>query len=145
MGITLFSHLALACRDPNATEAFYTAHFGFRRARVIGSGRDQVVFLGSRYSPVYLELFWAKSGEPPPAEGAGPETPGYRHLAFQVDDVDAVLASLGPAVRVTLGPLAFDSVIAGWRTAWVADPDGRVVEISQGFIDQLGLPTPTRA
>jgi glyoxylase I family protein len=135
-----FSHVALACDDPAATEAFYTKHFGFRRARAVGSGRDQIVFLGSRTSPVYLELFASKGGRAPVAEGAGPESPGYRHLAFQIDDLDAKLAEMGPDAKLTLGPLDFSSVIPGWRTAWLADPDGRVVEISQGFVDQLELP-----
>ncbi len=138
MTLVLFSHVALACKDMAVTEAYYTKHFGFRRARVIGSGRDQVIFLGSRSSPMYLELFAAKEGLPvPTAEGAGPEAPGYRHLAFQVDDVDAVLAEMGSEARPTLGPLDFGSVIPGWRTVWLADPDGRVVEISQGFMDAL--------
>ena len=29
----------------------------------------------------------------------------------------------------------FDAFIPGWRTVWVADPDGNIVEISQGFKD----------
>ena len=138
--VILFSHMAVGCKDPSATEAFYTKHFGFRRARVIGDGRDQVVFLGSRWSPIYLELFSSKGDDSIPSPtGAGPEKPGYRHLAFQVDDVDAKLAEMGPDAHITLGPLDFDSVIPGWRTVWLADPDGRVVEISQGFVDQLAL------
>jgi glyoxylase I family protein len=105
---------------------------------VVGSGRDQVLFLGSRTSPIYLELFESKGDEPAPvAQGAGPESPGYRHLACQVEDVDAKLAEMGPEAWITLGPLNFGSVIPGWRTVWLADPDGRVVEVSQGFVDQL--------
>ena len=106
----------------------------------IGSGRDQVLFLGSRTSPMYLELFASKGDDPASVpQGAGPESPGFRHLAFQVDDLDAKLAEMGSDARITLGPLDFSSVIAGWRTAWLADPDGRVVEISQAFVDQLEL------
>ena len=30
----------------------------------------------------------------------------------------------------------FDAFIKGWRTVWVADPDGNIVEISQGFQDE---------
>ena len=44
---------------------------------------------------------------------------------------------MGTDARITLGPLNFDSVIPGWRTVWLADPDGRVVEIGQGIIDEL--------
>lgn len=28
----------------------------------------------------------------------------------------------------------------GWRTVWLADPDGRIIEISQGFTDQENPP-----
>jgi glyoxylase I family protein len=135
-----FSHVALSCRDPIVTEQFYTDHFGFTRARVIPiDDKNQVVFL--RCGDVYLELFSAEGSSPvPTAEGAGPEYPGIRHLAFQVDDVDAKLAEIGDAAPVTLGPLDFGEVISGWRTAWIADPDGNIVEISQGYVDQDNPP-----
>jgi glyoxylase I family protein len=65
----------------------------------------------------------------------GPTHPGFRHLAFKVDDVDKKLASM-TNVEITLGPLDFDDFIPGWRTVWIRDPDGRIVEISQGFTDE---------
>jgi glyoxylase I family protein len=135
----VFSHVALNCRDPLATERFYVRHFGFRRARVIPLGAEQIVFL--KAGTMYLELFAAK-GDPPgtPAEKDGPGYRGVRHLAFQVDDVDATLAAMGGDAVVTLGPLDFDAFIPGWRTVWVADPDGNIVEISQGYTDQDNPP-----
>jgi glyoxylase I family protein len=67
-----FSHIALACKDPLMTERFYSKHFGFRRARVISLGQEQIVFL--KRTGVYLELFQARGEAPlPPAGGAGPE------------------------------------------------------------------------
>ena len=56
-----------------------------------------------------------------------------RHFGFQVENVDGVLLAMGDEVEVTLGPLDFDSFIPGWRTAWVRDPNGYIIEISQGF------------
>ena len=70
----------------------------------------------------------------------GHHFPGVRHLAFKVDDVDAKLAEMGDDAKITLGPLDFSEVIPGWRTVWVADPDGRIVEISQGYVDQSDPP-----
>ena len=139
MKLAIFSHVAIACTDPVRTEDFYTRHFGARRAAVFGGGPEQVVFLRMPNGAFYLELFQAK-GQPPaaPADGAGPQCPGFRHLAFQVDDIDAKLAEMGADARISLGPIRFDSVIPGWRTVWIVDPDDRIVEISQGFIDQLG-------
>ncbi|BCM94231.1 hypothetical protein IAD21_06134 [Abditibacteriota bacterium] len=133
-----FSHVALSCSDPLATERFYTRHFGFQRARVIPLGDAQIVFI--KCGTVYLELFAADAGQSPQPVGDGPHTPGIRHIAFQVDNVDAILSAMGADAQVTLGPLDFDAFIPGWRTVWVADPDGNIVEISQGYTDEDAPP-----
>jgi glyoxylase I family protein len=39
-------------------------------------------------------------------------------------------------LHISLGPLAFDAYIPGWRTVWITDPDGVIVEVSQGYTDQ---------
>jgi glyoxylase I family protein len=137
---TAFSHVALNCRDMAAIETFYTRYFGFRRARVIELGDDQIVFLKS--GGTYLELFRAtEAALGSQVQNDGPTWPGVRHLAFQVSDVDAKLAELGDDAHVNLGPLEFNDFIPGWKTVWVRDPDGNVVEISQGFTDQEDPPT----
>ena len=134
-----FSHVAITCKDPIAVERFYTKYFGFKRARVIPLGDTQIVFI--RAGDVCLELFAAEGERPAPAAGDdGPHYPGLRHLAFQVDNVDAKLAEMGDAVRITQGPMDFDDFIPGWRTVWVADPEGNIVEISQGYVDQDNPP-----
>jgi glyoxylase I family protein len=131
-----FLHFALACRDPLALERFYTKHFGFRRVRLVPLGNEQIVFI--KAGPLTLELFQARQPAPVlPAEGDGPWYPGWRHLAFRVEDVDATLAALGDDAHVTLKPLDFDDFIPGWRSAWVADPEGNIIEISQGYVDEL--------
>jgi glyoxylase I family protein len=129
-----FHHIALNCRDIDATEAWYVKHFGFVRGRSIPLGDTKIVFI--HLGEFYLELFQAGPADPVSGQGDGPATAGLiRHLAFKVDDVDAVLAALGPDARVSFGPLSFDAFIPGWRTAWVVDPDGVIVEISQGYVD----------
>jgi glyoxylase I family protein len=134
-----FSHVAIACKDPLATEQFYSKYFGFRRARVIPLDTDQIVFIKS--GATYLELFRAKEQSSiPPAIEDGPWYPSWRHIAFQVDNIDAKLAEMGKDARITLGPLDFDAFIPGWRTVWVADPNGNIVEISQGYVDQQNPP-----
>ncbi|MFE9636038.1 VOC family protein [Streptomyces sp. NPDC006463] len=138
----VWSHVGLNCTDQKTTEEFYTRYFGFTRARVVDLGEAQIVFL--RKGDAYLELFAAGAeparpglGVPPAAAGGdGPQAPGrMRHLAFQTDSVDAFLAELGDAAEVTLGPLDFDDFICGWRTVWIRDPDGVIVEVSQGYED----------
>ena len=45
------------------------------------------------------------------------------------------LARIGDRVPVSLGPLDFGSFIKGWRSVWLTDPDGLVVEVSEGYRD----------
>ncbi|MCX5587982.1 VOC family protein [Streptomyces erythrochromogenes] len=131
----VWSHVGLNCVDQKTTEDFYTRYFGFSRARVVDLGESRIVFL--RKGDAYLELFAAGTEPAGTAPGGdGPQAPGrMRHLAFQTDSVDAFLAELGDAAEVTLGPLDFDDFICGWRTVWVRDPDGVIVEVSQGYED----------
>jgi glyoxylase I family protein len=134
-----FSHIGLTCKDPVAVERWYTKYFGFQRARVIPLGDWELVFIKS--GNMYLELF--KTGETSPLplpDKDGYQFPGFRHIAFQVDDVDAKLAEMGSDARITQGPMDFDAFIPGWRTVWVADPEGNIVEISQGYQDQDNPP-----
>ena len=134
-----FSHMGLVCRDPLTVERFYTTYFGFVRGRVYAPGPDQVVMIHS--GGAYLELFPAKENAPvPPVGGAGPEYPGWRHLAFLVEDLDAKLAELGDDATVTLGPLDMGTFIPGMRVAWIADPEGNIVELNQGYVDEADPP-----
>ncbi len=140
MQILAFSHVALTCKDPLAIERFYSRYFGFKRARVIELGNSQVVFL--KMGTMYLELFQSSEAAPAAtAQGSGPEYPGWRHLAFVVDDVDARLAEMGSAAKITAGPMNFNDFIRGWRSVWLADPEGNIIEISQGFVDQENPPS----
>jgi glyoxylase I family protein len=129
-----WSHVGLNCRDIDTTARFYMTVFGFRVARTVPLGDDRIVFL--RKDDAYLELFSTPEAAPP-ASGDGPKPAGsVRHLAFQTEDVDAFLAGLDGVAPVTLGPLDFDAFIPGWRSVWISDPDGVVVEVSQGYRDE---------
>jgi glyoxylase I family protein len=134
------AHIALVCDDPLTVERWYTDHFGFRRTRVYDPGPGQVVMIGN--GEIELEIFRAEIPRPdgPPRE-AGPMYPGWRHIAFTVDNLDAALAELGDTAAVTLGPLDLDTYIPGMRVAWVADPGGNVVELSQGYVDEANPPS----
>lgn len=136
---THFHHVGVACEDPITTERWYTRHFGFERARVVPLGSDQIVFI--KRGDLYLELFRASEERATtPPGGTGPESPAWKHLAFKVDSVDDKLTEMGDDVRITLGPADFGEFIPGWKTAWVADPDGNIVEISEGFVDEENSP-----
>jgi glyoxylase I family protein len=139
MATLTFSHIAIACKDPIAVERFYSKHFSFRRARVYLPGPDQVVIIKS--GNVSLELFPAKEERPVPQSGEdGPWYPGWRHIAFLVDDLDGKLAEIGDEAPVTLGPLDMGQFIPGMRVAWIADPEGNIVELNQGYVDESNPP-----
>jgi len=132
-----WSHVALNCRDQRVTEQFYHRWFGFRRARVVPlSESTEIIFL--RKNQVYLELFQAEPAASRLQGSAdGPAFPGVaRHLAFQADDLGAFLAKVGQDIPVSMGPLEFDAFIPGWHSVWLTDPDGVIIEVSQGYKDQ---------
>lgn len=134
--LQIISQLAINCIDQATTEAWYVENFSFQRVRsvTLPDGRE-IIFIKMADSAFYLELFAAVGDSvSPEATMDGPTAAGYRHLAFKVDDVDAKLASMRN-VEITLGPISFDDYIPGWRTVWIRDPDGRIIEISEGFKD----------
>ena len=134
-----FHHISLTCQDPIAVERFYTQHFGFSRARVVPLGEAQIVFIRNR--EMYLELFQAIQTAPiAPAEGDGYPWPSVRNFSFMVDNVDAKLAAMGEDAKITFGPLSFDAFIPGWRSVWLRDPAGNIVQLTQGFVDQASPP-----
>jgi glyoxylase I family protein len=130
------AHLGLNCRDPLAVERFYADYLGFSRARaIVGADGSPIVFI--RNGDFMIELFRAGEASPlPPAEKDGYTFAGYRHVAFNVDSLDEVLAKMGQDARVSLGPISLDEESPGWKVVWLKDPEGNVVEISEGYADQ---------
>jgi glyoxylase I family protein len=135
--LQIISQLAITCKDQKVTEDWYCRNFGFRRARVaVLPDGQEIIFIKMADSCFYLELFAADGDSPfPDAENDGHTFPGFRHLAFKVEDVDKKLSEISP-LNISLGPLDFDAFIPGWRTAWIKDPDGRIIEVSHGFHDE---------
>lgn len=133
------AHIGIMAADPIALEKFYSKYFGFERTRVYAPGPDQVVML--KLNDFYLEIFKAAETRqgPAPTE-AGPEYPCWRHLCFQVDDLDTTLKEIGNAASVTLGPADMSEFIAGMKVAWLADPEGNIIELNQGYVDEKNPP-----
>ena len=135
-------HISLTCRDPLAVERFYNRHYGFVRGRVVGvGGGNQIVFL--RGPGIRLELFQATAERPvPPPENDGSPWPSVRNISFEVDDIDAQVQAMGADAVVAFGPLDFSSFIPGWRSVWLRDPEGYLVQLTQGYVDQETPPPP---
>jgi glyoxylase I family protein len=133
-------HISLTCRDPLAVERFYTRHFGFVRGRVVDLGQgNQIVFLSG--PGIRLELFQATAERPvPPPENDGYPWPSVRNISFEVDDIDAHVQGMGADAVVAFGPLDFGAFIPGWRSVWLRDPEGYLVQLTQGYVDQQNPP-----
>ncbi|MBI4650356.1 VOC family protein, partial [Candidatus Desantisbacteria bacterium] len=61
---------------------------------------------------------------------------GLRHVCFLVNDLDKRLKALGSDVKITLGPVDMSGLIPGMKVAWVADPEGNIIELNQGYCDE---------
>jgi len=130
-----FHHVALTCDSVARTERFYCDNLGFTRKRAfqIGEGKE-IVYIGN--GSIYLELFPKEAERPiPVSDRDGPAYPSLRHIAFKVMDVDAAIAAMRDRPEISLGPLTFDSFIPGWKSVWIKDPDGNLVELSEGYRD----------
>ena len=127
-------HMALNCKDVKRQEAFYSRHFGFRRARVFNANTPGE-FVLLRLGTVCLELFPAKAEA---LSETGKEQPiGFKHLAFEVPDLEAAIAKL-KADGVEPGPIIDCSkVVAGMQVCFFDDPDGNRLELMQGYRDQF--------
>jgi glyoxylase I family protein len=132
-------HVSLTCDDPIAVERFYTKYFDFRRVRVVPLGEAQIVFI--RNQGFLLELFQATQTNPlRPPQNDGYPWAGVRNFSFEVDNVDAKLAEMGADARLHFGPMSFDDFIPGWRSAWLLDPTGNLIQITHGYVDQENPP-----
>lgn len=130
---TKFGHIGLNCLNIDKTVAFYRKHFGFKVARVVPLGKgNKIVFVKSEGA--YFELFKAK-GAGKAVKNDGPAEAGFRHMAFAVSDVAGKIKAMGRDAKVMLGPLDFGAFIKGWKGAWLKDPDGRIIELAQGYKD----------
>jgi catechol 2,3-dioxygenase-like lactoylglutathione lyase family enzyme len=100
--------------------------------RVVGleGVRAEIAMLETPDGHGRLELakFHAPSG-PPGDTDAPANTPGIRHLAFAVDDIDAVIAGL----RACGGELVGDVERYGdsYRLCYVRGPEGIIVELAE--------------
>ena len=118
-------HIAIICSDYKASKAFYTEVLGlsilaetFREAR--NSYKLDLALNGT----YLIELF---SFPNPPARPSRPEACGLRHLAFAVNDLEAMIAHLNEK-GVTTEAIRTDD-LTGKRFTFFADPDGLPLEL----------------
>jgi lactoylglutathione lyase len=133
MGEPRLDHVGLAVRDLGAAAAWYCAAFGYEREltlRVDPIGLD-IVMLRHPGHGDRLELLHrpgSSAGPRPAGPAEAALTEAYGHIAFDVADLDDEYAKVvGLGARPVLSPQP--SPEAGVRMAYVADPEGNLVEL----------------
>ncbi|MDQ3291322.1 MAG: VOC family protein [Bacteroidota bacterium] len=118
-------HVAIICSDYPRSKHFYTQVLGLAVVQeTYRSERDSYkldLAVGDQYQ---IELF---SFPNPPERVSQPEARGLRHLAFEVNDLDACLTHLKQH-GVIYEPVRLDA-LTNKRFTFFADPDGLPLEL----------------
>jgi len=135
-GFQDFQHVTVSVSDVDKALAFYRDLLGFP---VLGRlYYDNAIGLVIDFLDIgnnaILEIFSFTKAPTKPSEFIPDDLQlGMRHIAFRVNNVDAVAARLKQAgVKFTLDPL---DAVGGVRIAFFKDPDGTLLEITQGSLD----------
>jgi len=122
--LTKIHHIAIIASDYQKSKAFYTEVLGLTVLREVYREARQSYKLDLALGGEYvIELF---SFPNPPARPSRPEATGLRHLAFEVDNLDATIEELTNQ-GVTAEPIRVDE-FTGKRFTFIADPDDLPIE-----------------
>lgn len=125
-----FDHAGLTVLDLDAAAAFYGRAFAFAPALEFALGDVRGAML-EHPSGMRLELFAVPDPQPgvegrPPLEAV--RTRGFGHVAFAAPDIGPLFAeAVAAGAREVLVPQ--DSPESGVRFAFLADPEGNLVEL----------------
>lgn len=117
-------HIAIICTDYIVSKAFYIDVLGLEVIREVYRAERQSYKLDLALNGQYIiELFSFPNPVPRPSR---PEAAGLRHLAFEVNDLDAVVAEL-TAKGVVAEAIRIDEFTRK-RFTFIADPDQLPIE-----------------
>lgn len=124
MKINKVHHVAIICSDYERSLNFYTDILGLRvlaeHYREERKSYKTDLGIGDNY---VVELFSFPS---PPPRPSRPEAAGLRHLAFEVDDIEASVAEL-EAKNIPHEEIRIDGYTSK-RFVFFQDPDGLPIE-----------------
>jgi catechol 2,3-dioxygenase-like lactoylglutathione lyase family enzyme len=146
MKIHRIDHVGIVVKDLSAAKAFFldlglevkgeTEVKGEWVERVIGLNdvRVMVVMLGTQDGQVNLELamFYTPSDERSIQESFA-NTPGIRHIAFVVEDIEAVIAQLKKKGRETFGEIQTATALENtrYKLCYIRGPEGIILELAE--------------
>jgi glyoxylase I family protein len=118
-------HIAIICSDYPKSKYFYTEVLGLKPIREVYRAERNSFKLDLSLNGQYIiELF---SFPNPPNRPSRPEAMGLRHLAFEVEQLEPLLAQLQEH-GVVAEPIRTDEH-TGCRFTFLADPDGLPIEL----------------
>lgn len=118
-------HIAIICSDYQKSKEFYTEVLGFSILREVYREERNSYKLDLLLNGHYvIELF---SFPTPPKRASYPEATGLRHIAFSVDDIEAVKLHL-ELLNIDVEPIRIDDYTKRLYT-FIQDPDGLPIEI----------------
>ena len=143
-----FAHVNLISRDWKKLVRFYGDVFGCvpsgPERDLSGEWLDRVTALsGARLRGIHLRLPGYAEGGPTleiftydsmsGRSAAMANEPGFAHIAFAVDDVDAALAAVIGAGGSALGDVATSTVRGAGvlRVVYARDPEGNIIELQK--------------
>ena len=133
MEISQIHHVAIICSDYDRSKHFYTEILGFsiiqETFRVARNSYKLDLAVGNG---AQIELF---SFPNPPERPSFPEAQGLRHLAFEVDDLEAAIAHLNQA-GVETEPIRLDD-LTGKRFTFFQDPDALPLELYEQHVQRI--------
>jgi glyoxylase I family protein len=117
-------HIAIICSDYEASKKFYIDILGLEVIRETYRKERKSFKLDLSLNGQYvIELF---SFPNPPPRPSTPEATGLRHLAFEVEDLESVVAHL-ESHHMYVEPIRTDEM-TNKRFTFVADPDKLPIE-----------------
>ncbi|GAM71143.1 hypothetical protein JCM19236_5791 [Vibrio sp. JCM 19236] len=118
-------HVAIICSDYKTSKRFYIEVLGLELlAENYRAERDSYKLDLALPDGTQIELF---SFPNPPARSSRPEAQGLRHLAFQVEDLDAAIDRL-TGFHIEVEPVRVDE-FTGKRFTFFQDPDQLPLEL----------------
>lgn len=117
-------HIAIICSDYQKSKKFYTEVLGLEIIREVYREDRQSYKLDLALNSTYvIELF---SFPNPPQRVSRPEAAGLRHLAFEVEDLEKVIAQL-EKFQIEAEPIRIDEFTEK-RFTFIAGPDNLPIE-----------------
>lgn len=143
---TLLGHINIVVDDLLATRDFFVNNFGFTAGdptTLEGEWVDhltgqknvkaQYIPLSQAGSTTRIELLTFEHPDSPAYDQRGyPMALGYRHIGFQVDNIDAMVAQLQnqPEVEKFLSPVQTVTAM-GVKTVYFIGPDGILMQLTE--------------